>query len=81
MKFRIHLKDPDGVFDSVGLAAESSIKNISFGLTTQETEQLLDSRVGELAEFLTKYVSYGELVTIEFDTTTGTAQVVPVNEH
>lgn len=74
MKFRITLKDPDGFYEGIRDAAESSLKKEK-GLSAEERESLIESRVEKIGESLKKWVEYGEYVDIEFDTDAMTATV------
>ena len=73
MKLKITLKDPDGVYESIKDAAESS---------TGDTDGLDDNELEELAQKLEEqckpWIEYGEYVTIEIDTDAGTATVCKV---
>jgi hypothetical protein len=82
VKFQITLKDPDGFYEGVKEAvAESLEKGGEFqGLSDDEVaelkETLTDSRRDKVLEFLNKFTTYSEYVTLEFDTEAGTATVV-----
>lgn len=60
MKFKLQLKDPDGVYDSI----TEYFKD--FNDLPDEVDAVID-----------KFVRYSEYVTIELDTETQTARVVP----
>jgi len=74
MKLKITLKDPDGVYDSIQDAAESSTGDAD-GLDQDELEKLAESRREKLEEQCNPWIRYGEYVTIEIDTDAGTATV------
>jgi hypothetical protein len=74
MKIKIHLKDPDGVHDSITDAAKESVKEDS-GYDPEELEMLCDIRFNRLSEKCAPWIRYGEYVTIEIDTDAGTAIV------
>lgn len=76
MKIRIHLKDPDGVYDSINAAVVTSIRQL--GLSEREASALIDARTEEVTDALGKWIKYGEYVSIEFDTEAGTATVCEV---
>lgn len=65
MKLRITLKDPDGVYDSLD----------DGGFNPREFES---SDNDEIRDVFEKYVEFQEYVTIEMDTVTGVATVVPL---
>lgn len=76
MKIVVTLKDPDGVYDSIRDAVESSIREMS--LNADEKKVLISSRQKSCERILEKWIEYGEYVRIEFDTEAGTAIVLPV---
>lgn len=63
MKLSITFKTPDAVANAVNDAYEFS------------DDDDYEDKVYEVSEKLKKWVSYGELVTIEFDLEAGTAEV------
>lgn len=75
MKLKITLKDPDGVYESIKDAAQSSIPE---GLDESESESLVESRHEKISEECKPWIKYGEYVTIEIDTEAGTAAVCKV---
>lgn len=74
MKFRITMKDPDGVGDAVVKAAQSSIAGMK--LEEDERDQLEESRREKIEEQLRKWFEYGEYLEVEIDLEAGTATVV-----
>lgn len=79
MKFRITMKDPDGVYDSIAdVAKEHAAKVIA--ATELGTALDADKVVGDLHEALKshtrEFIEHGEYLTVEFDTVAGTAVVV-----
>lgn len=76
MKFRITMKDPDGVWDSIQSAAIDSVESDD-SLDRDERNLLIDHRRERLSEFIRKWVQFGEYMTVEFDTDANTATVVP----
>ena len=74
MKFKIQMKDPDGVYDSVTEAANASSQSVS-GISDDEREELAESRREELDEKIRKWFKYGEYLTVEIDTDKNTATV------
>lgn len=74
MKIKITMKDPDGAQDSIDRAIKESVADIE-GLNDREREALIEVRSESLD--LSRWLRYGEYVTIEIDTDAGTAIVVP----
>ena len=69
MKIRITLKDPDGVSNSV----DRCIENLR-GITDDDLERQRE----DIEDSIKGFVEYNEYVTIEIDTDTNTAIVIPV---
>jgi O-succinylbenzoate synthase len=78
-KVRVTLKDPDGVYDSIREAAKESVAEIK-GLGEDERESLVEARSSTISDAIKAWVEHGEYVTVEFDTVTKKARVVPVKE-
>ena len=76
MKIQITLKDPDGVYESIKDAAESSTGDIE-GLENDELDALAETRRETIEEQCNRWVKWGEYVTIEIDTEANTATVIP----
>jgi len=72
-KFTVTLKDPDGPYEDISKAARDSLPD---GLDDGEADDLTVSRADDLREFASRWLKYGEYVTIEFDTDAGTATVL-----
>jgi hypothetical protein len=79
VKFRITLKDPDGVFDGIDAAATDSVEGLD--LPPEERDILRAHRQKTLDNFVDQWVECGEYIDIEFDTDAKTARVVPKNER
>ena len=77
MIFRITVKDPDGVANSMQEAARRSIEDVNID-DENERELLIDSRREQLDELASTWIEYEEYITIEIDTEANTAVVVPV---
>lgn len=75
MKVRLTLKDPDGVYECVKAAIEETIPD---GLSKDEEADLIESRMEDAQEKMRKWVQYKEYVTVEIDTESGEAVVIPV---
>ena len=67
MKFKVTMKDPDGVQDSIQDAVEESVKGIA-GLSDDEREAVAEKRQEELSELIGKWFEYSEYLTVEIDT-------------
>jgi hypothetical protein len=76
MKFKITFKDPDGPFQGLTDAANFYATNL--GLPPEEHTLILEHKYEEFVDFISKWVEYGEYITIEFDTEEGTAKVIPL---
>lgn len=76
MIFRITMKDPDGVYDSIHDAAEKSVSAIPT-LDADEKEDLIEARNEKLRDICGKWFEYGEYLEVEVDTDKGTCIVVP----
>ena len=75
MKFKITLKDPDGVGNSIQEAIKNDLPN---DLDENEYEELTESRKNLVEEAASKWIKYGEYITVEIDTAANTCVVVPV---
>jgi len=72
VKYRITLKDPDGVHDSV----EQEVHlGMPANLDDDEYGNIFESRMEEAWDKLRRWIQFQEYVTIEFDTDAGTAKV------
>jgi len=74
MKFKIQMKDPDGVYDAITDAMKDTLRSIE-GITDDERESLEESRREKIEAAVGKWFEYNEYVTIEIDTDAGTATV------
>jgi len=75
MKVRVTFKDPDGVFECIRDTAKESVQAMET-LDDEERKDLVESRQDSIGEKLSKWIEYGEYLTVEFDTAAGTARVV-----
>lgn len=73
MKFKITMKDPDGVYDSVQDAVKQSVDALE--LSEEEKEAVLEKRIDSVNSAIGKWFEYGEYLTVEVDTDTMTATV------
>lgn len=76
MKLTIQLKDPDGVYDSIEDAIKQSVAALE--LSEEEREAVAESRRVIVSEVCATWIEFGEYVSIEIDTETKTAAVLPV---
>jgi len=76
MKISVTFKDPDVVSDAIERAIENTIEPQE-GLDNEAVAAIVESKKTDLEEALEKWISYGEYITIEFDTEAKTATVIP----
>lgn len=87
MKFVMVLKDPDGIYDSIGEAAAESMEGEPVALNLDGSEddhemvERFESRRDKYAEFCDKWVKYGDYVYVQFDTETNEAKVLTLEEY
>lgn len=74
MKFRVTMKDPDGVSEAVNDAVKESVNEM--GLPPDEAAELIDMRVEKETEKLKRWFQWSEYLTIEVDTELMTATIV-----
>ena len=77
MNFKVTLKDPDGLYAGVEEAVRESLEGFTFS-SELESESIYDTRRETFNAEIRNWVRYGEYITIEFDTTAGTATVIPI---
>lgn len=75
MKFRVTMKDPDGVFESLRDAATASLKGTE-GLGDMERDDLIEKRREGFGFHIKPWFEYGEYLTVEIDTDAKTCVVV-----
>lgn len=75
MKFKVYLKDPDGFSNAMGEAVAQQL--LSLPLDQIEKEMLIQHRLEDLSNKLSKWVDCDEYITIEFDLDNSTAIVLP----
>jgi hypothetical protein len=76
MKFQITMKDADGPYEGIQDAARLDLSKNS-GLSADDIETLMESRVEKIKETTRKFLNFGEYVTLEFDTEAQTCVVIP----
>ena len=74
MKIRVTMKSPDALSDAIGDAVER-MRYIA-GNSNDEDFDSRDAR-DELYDECSKWFTYGEYLTVEIDTETGEAVVIP----
>ena len=74
MKIRITMKDPDGVYDSIQRVVDMALPE---GLPENACDGLKRLRRGLAEEAASKWIEYGEYITVEIDTDANTCVVVP----
>jgi hypothetical protein len=78
MKFRITFKTPDTVDDTIkDLTFADSECDCGLCPDCKETEESKHEVIQGIKTLIERYVRYGELITVEFDTDTGACTVVP----
>lgn len=76
MVIKVTLKDPDTLYDAVLDAVAEKLKQM--GLSHKERELIAESRAEEQQDIIVRrWMKNGEYLTVEFDTITMTATVVP----
>lgn len=83
MKFRATFKTPDAVEEPAAEAAAAEARRQFRTFDPPESavtfEEVREDLLSECDGFAKRFVRYGELVTIEFDTVAETATVIPAN--
>lgn len=77
MKIRVTLKDPDGFDEGVVNAVREHLLANGVHRATDDQKQEVED---DINDFLQKWVTFREYVTLEFDTDTGTATVMESEE-
>ncbi len=77
MKFKITLKDPDGVQDCMDDAAKEYAKNVP-DLSDEEREAVREKRRELIGAVCSKWFEYGEYLRVEIDTDAKTITVCDV---
>lgn len=77
MKFQITFKDPDGVHDSITEVISDQLSHFQYLNNKLPNQDEVEQNWREqINESISKWVDYGEYITVEFDTDAGTATVV-----
>lgn len=79
MKFKVQMKDPDILYDSIKDAVEAEIK--AMGVTDRdEADALGEVRYDKYRAICAAWFRYGEYLTVEIDTDAKTCVVCPATE-
>ena len=78
MKFMVTMKDPDAPYEAIrdAVSAELETLKATGSISSDEMDELLESRHQKVSGSISKWLKYGEYLTVEFDTEAGTAVVV-----
>lgn len=74
MIFRVTMKDPDVLYDSINESLDEELK--ASGLSDDEQEAVRELRYEKLSEVASKWFEYGEYLTVEIDTDKETIKVI-----
>lgn len=77
MKFRITMKDPDGVFECIDEAVKRDLAAV-LSLSDEERETLRETRTETVKRVTRKWFEYDEYLCVEIDTDAGTATIVEI---
>jgi hypothetical protein len=78
MKIRVTLKDPDTMPDAVCDAVHANVKTSVLGVSEHERKSIASDRICEIqSEITQRWMRYSEYLTVEFDTDTWEATVLP----
>jgi hypothetical protein len=80
MKFRITLKDPDGVLDSIDDAVQC-IQDIMDIKDKDEVDVIREHRKDKYLQLCKTWFEYDEYLTVEIDTEAKTCTVIPVGKY
>lgn len=78
MKIRIKMVDSDGVYEGIRDATYASLKDTKFA-SNEALDAAHTARHLMLERLCSKWLAYGEELTVEIDVEQGTIQVVPNN--
>lgn len=79
MIFKVSMKDPDTLYDSVEEAVQDELERMT-NIDDEERSMLQESRAEKVREQASRWFQYGEYLTVEIDTEKNTIRVVPANE-
>lgn len=75
MKFKVSMKCPDALYESVQDAVGMSVKGLD--ISAEEREELAEIRAEKVRKDCSKWFEYGEYLVVEVDTEQMTCEVVP----
>lgn len=75
MEFKVTLKDPDAFYEAITEAIERCLEDVK---DPEEREAVREIRRERLGQFISRWVEYGEYVTIVFNDDLNTALVEQV---
>lgn len=75
VKFKVTMKDPDTLHECIRDAVAETVKNVE---AEDEAAALVEVREERCRKVAAKWFKYGEYLTVEIDTDSGTCVVVPV---
>jgi Arc/MetJ-type ribon-helix-helix transcriptional regulator len=78
MKFRVYMKDPDGVYESIDDAVQKSVRDLP--LSPKERAAVAEERHDALRAACREWFEHGEYLVVEVDTEAKTCRVVPCSE-
>lgn len=76
MKFKVTMKDPDGVYECVQEAVRKDVADVGLN-DDAEREAVFEKRMETVKAITAKWFEYDEYLTVEIDTDAGTCVVVP----
>jgi hypothetical protein len=80
VKFNITFKSPDAVYAAVETTAADDY-NERFDNGSLGEDEDVHTIKEDIEAFLSQFLVYGEMITVEFDTEAGTATVVRKTKH
>lgn len=81
MKILCKFKDPDTMTDCVDAAYKREARRAPAGVSDEEWSGICEARAETARDWIAElWMEYSEYITVEFDTETKTARVVPRSE-
>lgn len=77
MIFRVYMKDPDVLNESINEALDAELTE----MPDDEAQAVREIRYNKVSEIASRWFEYGEYLTVEIDTANKTIRVVPVGEE
>jgi hypothetical protein len=75
MKFRVSMKDPDTLQDTIDRAVAQEVKSLGI-VDNDEAAAVAEVRREKVAAVCAQWFKYGEYLTVDIDTEAGTCVVV-----